>query len=166
MRGGVVTVSALCVLVLPRGMGVASAVLGDCGIGERAESRIFPCKGIIGVMSGEERIPGDMDGDTAGSMFAASMIVPLLGVLEEVLRADTSEEVRLRPVFVGDPMSICVGPVPRCSLCCCESCEACSRVRREACRCSSRTKPWNRFRRTHLPMFTMCCQKTYRRVIS
>lgn len=128
---------------VPRGIGVASAVLGDCGIGDRTESRMLPCKGIMGVMSGEDRGAGAMDGDTAGSIFGARTIVALLGPawFEVALRAETSEEDRLRILVVGAPMSICVGAVPRCMRCCEESCELRSRARREESRCSSRTKP-------------------------
>ena len=106
--------SAFCVSRLPRGRGVFSAVPGDCGIGDSPESRRPPCKGIKGVMSGDERGAVDTDGDTAGSMLGANIIVALRGPVkpDDALRADTSDEVRLRG-FGLPLMSICVGALPR-----------------------------------------------------
>ena len=63
--------------LLPRGIGVGSAVLGDCGMGDKAESRKPPCNGIMGVISGDERGWVDMEGGTAGSIVSDWKMVVL-----------------------------------------------------------------------------------------
>lgn len=91
-------VSVFCAsLPLPRGRGVASNVPGDCGIGDRPDSRTPPCSGIIGVMSGDERVAREIDGETAGSIFGERMIEALrgAGIPDVELRAETSDDVRL-----------------------------------------------------------------------
>ena len=132
-------------------------MLGDCGIGDRVESRIVPCSGISGVMRGEERGGAEIEGDTAGNIVGENTIVALRDPImpEEALRADTSEDDRLRTLAAPFPllMSMWAGALPRCSRCW-GSWPFGSRARRAACRCSSRMNPWNKFRKTHFPMFT------------
>ena len=127
------------------GRGVASEVLGDWGIGESPDSRTPPWRGIMGVMSGDERGASVIDGETAGSMFGERMMDALRGPgsADDALRADTSEDERLRTLGLGVVlMSMCVGAVPRCRRCWAESWVPCaSRARRAASRCSSRMNP-------------------------
>ena len=119
-------------------------------MGERPGSRIPPARGMRGVMSGDERGAAVTEGETAGSMLGEVTIAALRGAGggDAALRAETSEEERLLGC-----RSMCVGAVPRWRRWW-ESCVLWSRTRRPARRCSSRTKPWNRFFSTHLPMFT------------
>ena len=149
--------SDLCASRGPWDIGVMSVGFGDWGIGGRPESRIPPCSGMSGVISGDERGAAEIAGETAGSMFGENMMEALRGPTaeEDALRTETSDDARLRACALALFRSMCVGALPRCSRWWDGSCEPCSRARRAACRCCSRMNPWNRFFSTHFPIFTV-----------
>lgn len=76
-------------------MGVDSLLKGDCGIGDRDDSRIAEVSEIIGVASGDARDrEGPIEGETAGIICGDMMTVALRGLDVDFL--DESEEDRER----------------------------------------------------------------------
>ena len=118
------------------GVGVISRGMGDWGIEERAEGESFHgCRGIRGVSKGDERAVGETIGATAGIISDEDttqlLTVRSFGGSSKEGSRFGSRTSRLEIISSWDP--------PSC----------------ECLRCSSRTKPMNKFLKTHLPIFTI-----------
>lgn len=132
------------------GIGVDSLLNGDCGIGERDDSRIVDVRDIIGVVSGDARDKeGPIEGETAGIICGDMMTVALRGLDVDFL--EESEEDRDRWSELS--RLICVGAVSRCNLL--ASAAEVSRLRRGLPRRISRMKYMKRLRKAHFPTLTV-----------
>ena len=137
------------------GIGVDSLLNGDCGMGDKWDSRIADVREIIGVVSGEARDrDGPIEGETAGIICGDMMIVALFGLDVDFLE-ESEEDLERRS---GLSMVMCVGAVSRCSLL--ASAAGVSRIRRGLALCNSRMNSMKRVRKTHFPKLTATHRKS------